>query len=292
MSSTASTQHKIHIIFGATASGKTAYAVELAKKLNGEIINSDSQQVYKEIPILSAEPTDIEKQGILHHLYGFISCFEQYSVGRYIMDATKKIEEVRARGNIPILVGGTGLYIKGLVEGLPEMPKISEATKAQIPQLDASALHAYLKELDPQTATNLKPSDKQRIKRAIEVILESGQPLSALQKQARRPRFERSEYHIIWLNPDRKLLYEKINQRFLNMLERGAIEEVAALIAKANSRPLPKSCGIPEIQAYLRGDITLSEATAKAQQSSRNYAKRQLTWARHQIIFDEALTKS
>ncbi len=283
--------NKVHIIFGATASGKTAYAVGLAKELNGEVINADSQQVYKEIPILSAAPTETEKEGIPHHLYGFASCFEQYSVGQYISDANEHIAKVRALNKTPILVGGTGLYIKRLVEGLSNFPKISKDTKAKVSDLMNSIhdLYPYLSKLDSATAAKIKPNDKQRINRALEVIIESGQPLSYFQKDTKQINFKRHEYHIIWLNPERNLIYEKINQRFLDMLKSGAIEEVSKLIQASNGRPLPKSCGIAELQAYLTGSLALEQAIAKAQQTSRNYAKRQITWARHQLEFDEIL---
>jgi tRNA dimethylallyltransferase len=285
--------NKINIIFGATASGKTAYGVKLAKQLDGEVINADSMQVYHEIPIISAAPTENEKQDIPHHLYGFRSAFNPYSAGEFITDATSKILEVQTRSKTPILVGGTGLYIKTLVEGLPNLPNISKHIKAKVAELSKAMspeeMHTYLNNLDPIMAAKLKPNDKQRIMRALAVIIECGRSLAELQSLPKVALFPRTDYHIIWLNPDRKLVYEKINQRLMCMIELGAIAEVKSLLATSKGQQLPKACGIPEIQQYLRGEITLEEAIAKAQQSTRNYAKRQITWARHQFEFDEII---
>ncbi len=287
---------KINIIFGATASGKTAYGVELAKRFDGEIINADSMQVYREIPVIGAQPTAEERQDIPHHLYGFRSVLDAYSVGDFIIDATRKINEVSARGKMPILVGGTGLYIKALVEGLPDLPTISSETKAKVAELrerlDTPELHEYLRKLDPMTASKLKPNDMQRIMRALEVMFESGHSLAELQKHEKHAPFPRSDYYIIWLNPTREVIYQKINQRFIKMIELGAVKEVKQLITIFGDAPLPKACGIPEIQSYLEGKLTLDETICKAQQSTRHYAKRQITWGRHQFDFNEIIANT
>ncbi|MCE2991979.1 MAG: tRNA (adenosine(37)-N6)-dimethylallyltransferase MiaA [Candidatus Jidaibacter sp.] len=283
---------KINVIFGATASGKSAYGVELAKELNGEIINADSMQVYTEIPIISAQPTEEERVGIPHHLYGIRSCFDGYSVGQFMVDAAQKIIEVQSLAKTPILVGGTGLYLKVLIEGLPDFPEISKETARKVNEISLhkrGKLHEYLDSIDPLAAAQLKPNDRQRILRAISIKLECGHSIIEVQQRCKKPIFSRSEYHIMWINPERKFLYERINQRFLKMVESGAVQEVADLVNSADGRALPKACGIPEIAQHLQGEISLDEAIYKAQKSSRNYAKRQITWARHQFEFDRII---
>jgi tRNA dimethylallyltransferase len=280
---------KINIIFGATASGKTALAIKLAHELDGEVINADSMQIYAEIPIISAQPTIEEREGIPHHLFGHISVFEKYSVARFIEESTAAIKDVMSRGKTPILVGGTGMYLKALVEGMPEMPDISDETMAIVNAMTTPHAYTELQKLDRTMAEKLKPNDTQRIKRALSVIMETGVSLQSFQVGEKRALFARDKYHIIWLNPDRQVVYDKINRRFAAMVENGALMEVKRVWDIANGRAMPKAHGLYELYEYLLGNISMSEAISRTQQLSRNYAKRQLTWASNQFEFDEVL---
>jgi tRNA dimethylallyltransferase len=280
---------KINIIFGATASGKTALAIKLAHELDGEVINADSMQIYAEIPIISAQPTIGEREDIPHHLFGHISVFEKYSVARFIEEATAAIKDVISRGKTPILVGGTGMYLKALVDGMPEMPEISDETMAAVNAMTTPYAYSELQKLDTRMAEKLKPNDSQRIKRALSVIMDAGVSLQVFQVGEKRAPFKRADYHIIWLNPDRQVVYDKINKRFASMVQNGALMEVKRVWDVADCRAMPKAHGLYELHEFMIGDITLSEAISKTQQLSRNYAKRQLTWASNQFEFDEVL---
>lgn len=280
---------KINIIFGATASGKTALAVKLAHELDGEVINADSIQIYAEIPIISAQPTIEEREGIPHHLFGHISVFEKYSVARFIEEATAAIKDVISCGKTPILVGGTGMYLKALVDGMPEMPDIGDETMAVVNAMTTPHAYTELQKLDIRMAEKLKLNDTQRIKRALSVIMETGVSLQAFQVGEKRAPFARDKYHIIWLNLDRQVVYDKINRRFAAMVENGALMEVKRVWDVANGRAMPKAHGLYELHEYLLGNISISEAISRTQQLSRNYAKRQLTWASNQFEFDEVL---
>lgn len=280
---------KINIIFGATASGKTAYGIELAKKLDGEVINADSMQVYTEIPIITAQPSETEKDGIPHHLFGCVSVFEKYSVARYIDDVVPVIKDVLSRGKTPILVGGTGMYIKSLVEGIAEMPDVSEDIWAKVDAMTTDTAYLELSKLDPEVSSILKPGDSQRIKRALSIVLETGVSIKKFQESPRDIAFSREQYHIIWLKRDREFIYDRINKRFELMVQNGAIDEVRRVVDIAQGRVMPRANGLYEIRDFLLGNITLKEATTKTQQLSRNYAKRQNTWGAHQLEFDEVI---
>ena len=286
---------KINIIFGCTSSGKTSYGVDLAKKLNGEVINADSMQIYHELPIITGQPTGQEKQGVQHHLYGYKSVFEPYSVAKFINDVVPVIDLIRGSGKTPILVGGTGMYLKSLVEGMAMFPEITKEVdnevQALVDILTSAQLHSCLKNLDPISAAKIDPSNLPKITRAFKVFLQCGQSIEVWRSGGNKSHFAREDFHIIWLNPGRELVYNKINQRLLQFIENGAIDEIAKLLRVSNNFNYPKAHGLPEIIRYLRGDITSNEMVAKSQQITRNYAKRQLTWARHQFKFDQVITE-
>lgn len=279
---------KINVIFGTTASGKTALGIKLAQELDGVIVNADSMQVYKEIPILTAQPTKAERAAAEHLLYGYKSVFEKHSVAIWLQDAIPVIQNILYKGRTPILVGGTGLYIDSLINGISNIPDVDPKIEQELrAEASPEILYTRLREVDPAVASKLKPNDKQRIIRALGVILSTGKSISYWQKQKTTPSFSRDKFHLIWLNPDRALVYDKINKRFDAMLEKGLLEEARALYNKCSPLTiLPKAHGLPELFAYFRGDMNLIEATNKAKQNTRNYAKRQLTWARHQMQFD------
>lgn len=275
---------KINIITGATATGKTAYAITLANELNGIIINADSMQVYKEIPILTAQPSLDERNAAEHRLYGYISCNEHFSVGIWLEKAVSQIKDIISIGKTPILVGGTGMYLKSLIDGISSIPSISTETKKRV--LEYNNLHKVLSKSDPETAALLKPNDSQRILRALEVFEETGFSLSEWKKKPITPFFPRNNFNLIHVTLDREILYEKINKRFIKMLEAGAIEEVENLYKKFGDINYPKANGIHEILSFLKGESSKDTMIAKTQQSSRNYAKRQLTFMRNQFDFN------
>lgn len=286
-------KEKTNILLGTTASGKTKYAIELAKVVNGVIINCDSIQVYKEIPILTAQPTQEEQQDIPHKLYGVIKCGEEFNVARWIELVVKEIKQVRATGKTPILVGGTGMYIKLLLEGISPIPKISSSTKALVEEYKVKysqkQLYELLMQLDSKTAKNLKLNDRQRVQRALEVILETRKPLLEWQELKEAPPFPREDYYLMRIIRTRDVIYKAIDKRFLEMVENGVIDEVKTLYNNMGEKNLPRAHGLPELISYLKGEISLERAIQKSQQITRNYAKRQTTWFNNQLLFDQVI---
>jgi tRNA dimethylallyltransferase len=284
---------KINIICGTTACGKTKYAVELAKKIDAEVINADSMQVYKEFPILSAQPTDNEMQGIPHHLYGIISCQQHFDVAQWVQLAIAKIRDISARGKTPLLVGGTGMYIKSLVYGIAGIPTVPLKIKEQVKELgaqnDQAGLYKILQSKDMLTAQQINPNDPQRTMRALEVILATNVPLVEWHKQVTSVPFPRENFHLILLSKPREIIYNNINQRFTDMLQAGALDEVHKVFEAYGNSDLPKAHGLPELIRYIKGEMTLEQATIQSQQNIRNYAKRQTTWFKNQLDFDETI---
>ncbi len=278
-------QH-IHLIFGPTASGKSARAIEQARTRRGVIINADATQLYADLQILSARPTPEEMQGLPHRLYGVLTGNSPASAASWLALVKTEIETAWAAGNLPILCGGTGLYLKALQEGLSPVPSVAPEIRAQAQLIPNSDIHSQLQEVDPVSAARLKPGDTQRLRRAYEVWLATGKPLTYWQAQPKQPPFPHAGFRVETLNPPRDELYARCDARFLAMLEKGAVEEVKSLLHKnyPSTAPVMKAVGVPEISAYLRGELSLEEATAKAQQATRNYAKRQVTWLNNQII--------
>ncbi|MGO1118211.1 tRNA (adenosine(37)-N6)-dimethylallyltransferase MiaA [Rhodovibrionaceae bacterium A322] len=277
------------ILVGPTASGKSALGLALAKAFDGVIINADSLQVYEDLRVISARPDDADLAQAPHRLYGTLPAREACTAGRWRSLALKEMAEASAAGKLPILVGGTGLYLSSLVDGLSPMPQVPpgvrEAARTRFEQLGREAFIEELRERDPVSADRLHANDTQRLLRAWEVFEASGEPLSAWQE---KDRVDAAPYHFLWLAmmPDRDRLYDNCNRRFEQMVEQGALEEVRALIAQE----LPEDCmalralGVPELADYLAGRCDLDEAVAAAQQSTRRYAKRQLTWLKTQVV--------
>lgn len=282
---------KINIVFGTTASGKTEYAVQLAERLDGEIVNCDSMQVYSDIPIITAQPTTKERRAIVHHLFGYIEPINHCNVGMWLKDAIPVIKDIQSRGKTPVLVGGTGMYIKALVEGLDEMPVISDSVKEQVREyqkLPDEELFKFLEKLDKKSASLLSHNDTQRMLRSLAVVLETGKSIIDF-KQGRKSNknFDRKDFYLIWINRDRDEIYHRINARFDAMMETGVLKEVKALIAKYGYAEFPKAHGLPEMIAYLKSETRLEKSIERAKKITRNYAKRQITWAKHQMEFDE-----
>ena len=280
---------KIIIITGATASGKSAIALSLAQKTGGVIINADSQQMYAQLPILSARPSAQDEARAPHKLYGCLNADEPCSAGKWLKLAQMEIDWALAQGAQPIVVGGTGLYIKALMEGIAEIPAIDPSVRAQATSdyehMGKDGFSARLREIDPGFFERLKVYDRQRLIRAYEVWLGTGKTLSWWQTREMTPPYAADSMELYQMDIARTLLYERCNLRFVKMLEEGALEEVRSLLALHihEDAPIMKTLGLRELAAYLRGQATLEDATEKAQQATRNYAKRQLTWTRNQF---------
>ncbi len=276
------------LIMGPTASGKSALALALAERIDGEIINADSMQVYRDFRILTARPSVEEEGEAPHHLYGHVDAAERYSTGRWLTDALAAIADIRSRNRTPIIVGGTGLYFRALTQGLADMPDVDPELRAALiaraEREGASVLHAELAALDPQTASRLEPNDAPRIIRALEVIESTGESITSFQSNT-KPALAANEWLGLALTPDRDALYASINTRFDKMLERGALDEVCSFAARNLDPTLPaiKAHGAPALGAYLHGEMSLQVATEIGQRDTRRYAKRQFTWIANQM---------
>jgi tRNA dimethylallyltransferase len=272
------------LIAGPTASGKSAAALAVAERMNGTVINADSMQVYRELAVLTARPTPEQMAAAPHRLYGTVPAAEAYSVGRWLEDAGAAIEEARGEGRLPILVGGTGLYFKALLEGLSPVPDIPAEIRAfwreRSTALGPEALYDELQARDPVMAARLKASDPQRVVRALEVIDATGVSLAEWQGTEGTPLLKSDETLKLVVAPERAPLYAAIDARFDRMIAGGAIEEVRALMALHLDPGLPamRAHGVHEIAAYLAGAMSLEAAVANAKTESRRYAKRQMTW--------------
>jgi tRNA dimethylallyltransferase len=277
------------LITGPTASGKSALAVELAQKHGGEVVNADSMQVYDTLHVLTARPFADDMGGIPHHLYGTVPAGETYSTGKWLRRAETAVGEIRARGRIPVFVGGTGLYFKALTGGLAHMPDVPSEIRAKwrgrLKSLGAEVLHAELQRLDPRAAEALRPMDGQRIARALEIAEASGRSIADFQEASGMAVIAAGRAEKIVVLPDRKLLHERINRRFERMLDAGAVEEVRALLGLKLGPDVPvmKAIGVPQIAGMLAGRLTRGEVIEQASAATRQYAKRQMTWFRNQM---------
>jgi tRNA dimethylallyltransferase len=275
------------LIAGPTASGKSAAALALAERFGATIVNADSMQVYRDLRILTARPTSDEERVASHRLFGAVDGAVNFSVGRWALAAA---EIVAASGEHPVIfVGGTGLYFRALTEGLSDIPPVPEVVRAEIrAKAEGRAtpeLHDELAGRDPQTAARLNPSDRQRILRALEVVASTGRPLVSFLGARAAPVLAPGEWAGLYLAPDRAELAQRIDARFETMLAQGALAEVAALAERRLDPALPvmRAHGVPHLIAYLAGRMKLGEATKRSQLDTRHYAKRQFTWARHQL---------
>lgn len=278
------------IVAGPTASGKSALAMDLAERLGGVVINADAMQVYRELRILTARPTAAEEARVPHRLYGVRPAEEPGSVAWWRGEALREMAAAR----LPILCGGTGLYLTALTEGLSPIPDPGPTARAEarrrLAEEGPAALHAALAAVDPATAARLRPTDSQRLARAWEVWLGTGRGLVAWQTEQGEPAPYR--FSAILLDPPREALREAIARRFAAMLDEGAVAEVAALLALGLDPALPamRAHGVPELAAYLRGEITLVEAQRRAERATGQYAKRQATWFRHHKLAAQVCT--
>ena len=280
---------KAVLIAGPTASGKSALALELALKTGGVIVNADSMQVYRDLRVITARPTSEEEARIPHRLYGHVDAAVNFSAGSWVIDAARALTEARAENRLPIFVGGSGLYFKALTRGLSAVPPIPadirEAVRARLERDGVEALHAELSRRDPVSGERLKPRDRTRIARALEVIEATGRSLTDWHRDGLPPLLPPGTFSALFLAPDRDELYGRIDARFDAMLQAGALEEVAALAARHLDPLLPamKAHGVPALIRHLKGEITLQEAAGIGRADTRHYAKRQFTWFRHQL---------
>jgi tRNA dimethylallyltransferase len=276
------------LIAGPTASGKSGLALALAERVGGVVINTDSMQVYCEARILTARPGDAELARVPHRLYGHVGVAEAYSVARYQADASAVLAEVRASGHIPIFTGGTGLYFGALTEGLADIPAVPAVVRAAVlarrDEIGADTFFDELRERDPDIVTRLRVSDRQRVLRAYEVFEATGRPLSQWQRDTLMPPpLADLKLVRVVVAPPRDELHRRIDARFDAMLEAGALAEAAALRGLDPARPAAKILGLRELWSVGAGTLTLNEARALAQAATRQYAKRQLTWARQRM---------
>ncbi len=277
------------IIAGPTASGKSALALELAQAFGGALINADSMQVYRELRILTARPTAEDEALVPHRLFGGMAASERCSVGHWLVLASVEIETAWGEGRLPLVTGGTGMYIKALHDGLAAVPEIPDAINTEVRALyDNIGGEAFVEELarhDPDAARRLPAGDSQRLTRAMAVVRATGLTLDAWQaKQEKGPDLA-ARFFTITVLPDRDVLYAACDARFDAMLSAGALAEVEAFLALDLDPALPamKAVGVPELARHLDGELTLEDAAAAAKQATRNFAKRQLTWLRNQV---------
>ena len=285
MSVQAATTAEAVLLAGPTCAGKTALALELAERFPVEIVSVDSAQVYRGMDIGTSKPSAAIRARLPHHLVDICDPADPYSAGRFRRDATDLIRTIRARGRVPLLVGGTMLYFRALLRGIAPLPEADPDTRARIDErarhMGWPALHAELAARDPDAAARIQPADGQRIQRALEVLELTGRKLSDLQRQAEPAPFALASFALV--PEDRALLYRRIDVRFLEMVEQGFLEEVSALRSRGDLHPdLPslRSVGYRQLWSHLEGACGLDQAIAAGQRATRNLAKRQLTWLR------------
>jgi tRNA dimethylallyltransferase len=283
-------QASVIVVAGPTASGKSALALALAEHYGGTVVNADALQVYRDLRILSARPGAAAEARAPHRLYGFLDAAERGSAARWCPLAAAEIAAAQANRSLPIVVGGTGLYLRALFGGLAPIPDIPpgirEEAAALYRGLGGAAFQARLAELDPAAAARFPAGDRSRLTRAWEVVRATGRPIGDWQREVS----QRAPYHFatLLLMPPRATLYAACDARFAAMIEAGGLDEAAALLKRGLAPDLPvmKAVGLPELFRHLRGELSLDDAIAAAQTATRHYAKRQTTWFRHQLNAD------
>ncbi|HEX6979820.1 MAG TPA: tRNA (adenosine(37)-N6)-dimethylallyltransferase MiaA [Alphaproteobacteria bacterium] len=287
------------VVAGPTASGKSAAALEIARAFGGVVINADSMQVYRELPILTAQPSPEDQARVPHRLYGVLSAADGCTVGRWRQMALAAIDEALADARLPVVVGGTGMYLKALIEGLAPVPPIAPELRAEVAArhraIGAAAFHAELARLDPAMAARLSPNDTQRVRRAYEVVVATGRSLADFQR-AQAP--AALTFVILALMPPRDLLYRTCDLRCSTMVAAGAVEETRRLLDLHLDPSLPamKAVGVRELGRYVAGELDLDQALDLFKRATRQYAKRQYTWFRNQLpgarVFAEQFSES
>jgi tRNA dimethylallyltransferase len=280
----ATSRPPVALIAGTTVSGKSALALALAERTGGVIINADSAQLYRDLPILSATPSAADQVRAEHRLYGMLDSAKSCGAGHWARLARCEVEAAHSAGKLPILVGGTGLYLRTLLDGIAPVPPIALDVREEVRAASVASNHARLKELDASAAARLNSADTSRIARALEVVLSTGRTLNDWQAHRQGGIGASIELRPLLLLPPRDWLYARCDERFARMVNQGAIEEVRTLVDRELDPKLPvmRAIGVREIAAFLSGETNLEQAIAGGQQATRNYAKRQYTWFAHQ----------
>lgn len=263
-------ERKIYVIVGPTASGKSGLALNLAKKIKGSIVNADSMQIYKDLKILSARPDEADMDGIPHFLYGYLDAYQANSVSDWLKRAVEKLKEVER----PILVGGTGMYVSALINGLSPIPNVDPVIRETVRNMSIDDVKKQVKECSA--------IDPQRLRRALEIQLSTGKTLSYFQNLPKIKLLD-ANFDIFFVNPERDILYHNCNQRLVQMVNNGAIEEVRHLLNINATGGVVKAIGVPEIVEYLSGKNSFEKMVQQIQLSTRHYAKRQVTWFKNQL---------
>ena len=276
---------KVIAVVGPTASGKTSLAIEIAKAVGGEIVSCDSMQIYKGMTIATAQPTEEEKQGIPHHLIAFLDPSETYSVAQYVDDAKKCIDDIISRNKVPVIAGGTGLYVDSLLGGIdfgfvPDNGDMREKLKARLENEGAEKLLSELREIDPETAHMLHVNNTGRIMRALEVYYLTGETISAQKIKSREKGSDFDVFYIYINYNDRQILYDRIEKRVDIMVETGLLSEAEKFISLGEETTSKQAIGYKELKPYFNNECTLSEALDNLKKETRHYAKRQMTWFR------------
>ena len=276
---------KVIAVVGPTASGKTSLAIEIAKAVGGEIVSCDSMQIYKGMTIATAQPTEEEKQGIPHHLIAFLDPSETYSVAQYVEDAKNCIDDIISREKVPVIAGGTGLYVDSLLGGIdfgfvPDNSEMREKLRVRFENEGAEKLLDELREIDPETAQQLHVNNTGRIIRALEVYYLTGETISAQKVKSRE---KGSDYDVLYIYinyKDRQILYDRIEKRVDIMVESGLLEEAEKFISLGEETTSKQAIGYKELKPYFNNECTLEEALDNLKKETRHYAKRQMTWFR------------
>ncbi len=277
-------KNTIYFITGPTASGKSKFAIELSKKIKGEIVNADSMQIYKELKIITARPSQLDNKKIKHHLYGYVDGSNRYNVEKWCQDASQVIKSLNKKNINPIFVGGTGLYIDTLINGIASIPSVPESirneSKNLLEKVGKEKFYKIVKKIDEDSIKSIFPNDIQRLRRIWEVFNYTNKKFSEWKKNKNKKFISSLDYKIFLFLPDRKKNYERVNKRVLTMIKSGAIEEIEKLLKLNYNKDLPimRAHGVPEISAYLKNKITLEDCIKKIQLVTRHYVKRQNTW--------------
>ena len=277
-------KNTIYFITGPTATGKSKFAIDLSKKIKGEIVNADSMQIYKELKIITARPSQLDNKKIKHHLYGYVDGSNRYNVEKWCQDASQVIKSLNKKNINPIFVGGTGLYIDTLINGIASIPSVPETirndSKNLLEKVGKEEFYKIVKKIDEDSIKLIFPNDIQRLRRIWEVFNYSNKKFSEWKKNKNKKFITSLDYKILLFLPDRKKNYERVNKRVLTMIKSGAIEEIENLLKLNYNKDLPimRAHGVPEISAYLKNKITLEDCIKKIQLVTRHYVKRQNTW--------------
>ena len=277
-------KNTIYFITGPTASGKSKFAIDLSKKIKGEIVNADSMQIYKELKIITARPSQLDNKKIKHHLYGYVDGSNRYNVEKWCQDASQVIKSLNKKNINPIFVGGTGLYIDTLINGIASIPSVPESirndSKNLLEKVGKEKFYKIVKKIDEDSIKLIFPNDIQRLRRIWEVFNYSNKKFSEWKKNKNKKFITSLDYKILLFLPDRTKNYERVNKRVLTMIKSGAIEEIENLLKLNYNKDLPimRAHGVPEISDYLKNKITLEDCIKKIQLVTRHYVKRQNTW--------------